>query len=128
MVFVRTVLVIVVLALNASAQKVELQSGTFRVSGWRPDSSIRLEDLPAILEIYTGGADAPPVLGTHSIEDGVLVFHPRFPLVPGVRYRAVLKIPGSPAVETSFSEPKRDSAASTHIEHVYPSAGVLPGN
>jgi hypothetical protein len=125
---VRTALVILILAFNASAQTVELQSGTFRVAGWKPDSSIRVEDLPAILAIYTGGADAPPVLGAYSIEDRVLVFRPRFPLVPGVRYRAVLKLPGSSVVETSFNEPNRNLAASTHIEHVYPSAGVLPSN
>ena len=128
MLFVRTALVVLVLALNVSAQTVELQSGTFRVSGWKPDSSIRKDDLPAILRIYTGGAGAPPVLGTSSIEDGVLVFRPRFPLVPGVRYRTVLKIPGSPAVESFVNEPKRDLVATTRIEHVYPSAGVLPGN
>jgi hypothetical protein len=126
-VLVRTALVILVLALNASAQTIELQSGTFKVSGWTPDSSLRVEDLPAIFAIYTGAADAPPVIGSYSIEGGV-VFRPRFPLVPGVSYRAVLKLPGSPVLERLFNEPKRDIAASTHIEHVYPSAGALPEN
>src|ERR1700674_3269727 len=131
MLLARAALVIFILALNAKtiqAQTIQLQSGTFRVLGWKPDSSFRLEDLPAIFAIYTGGADMPPVIGTYSIEEGVLVFRPRFPLVPGVPYRAVLKPSGSPVVETLFNEPKRDLTASTRIDRVYPSADVLPSN
>jgi len=124
----RTALVVAILALNASAQTIQLQSGTFKVLGWKPDPAIRIEDLRAIFAIYTGGVDAPPVLGTYSVEMGALVFRPRFPLVPGVPYRAVLKLPGSSPVEALFKEPKRDLTASTRIEHVYPSADVLPGN
>jgi hypothetical protein len=128
MLMLRAALVIGILALDASAQTVQLQSGTFRVLGWKPDSSVRIQDLPTILAIYTGGADAPPVIGTYSIEEDNLVFRPRFPLVPGVSYRAVLKLPGRPATETLLNARKPDSAASTRIEHVYPSANVLPSN
>jgi hypothetical protein len=124
-------LLLAVSASGASAQSIELQSGTFKVSGWKPDSSIRTEDLPAIFAIYTGGpvgADAPPLLGTYSIEDGVLFFHPRFPLFPDVAYRAVLRLPGRSPVETVFKEPSRDSVAAGSVEHIYPSANALPGN
>ena len=125
---VRAALVILILALNASAQTVEVQSGTFTVSGWKPDASIRTDDLPSILAVYTGGANEPPVLGTYSIEQDVLVFRPRFPLVPGVAYHAVLKLPGRPPLETVFTQPRNDSITPTRVEHIYPSASVLPSN
>jgi hypothetical protein len=131
---VRTALVVLLLACTtsgASAQSIELRSGAFKVSGWKPDSSIRTEDLPAIFAIYTGGPTdvaAPPLLGTYSIENGVPVFHPRFPLVPNVTYRAVLSLPGRSPVETVFKERGRDSTAVGSVEHIYPSANVLPGN
>jgi hypothetical protein len=123
---------LVISASGAYAQSIELQGGAFKVSGWKPDSSIRTEDLPAIFAIYTGGpsggVDAPPLLGAYSVQDGVLFFQPRFPLVGGVAYRAVLRLPGRSPVEAVFKEPRRDSATVGSVEHIYPSANVLPGN
>jgi len=68
------------------------------------------------------------MLGAYSIENGSLVFRPRFPLAAGVRARAVFHPPNSPAIEAVFEAPKADLTASTRVRHVYPSTDVLPDN
>ena len=49
-------------------------------------------------------------------------------MTPGVRYRAEFHPPGGAPVESVFVLPKTASAPSTRVEHVYPSADVLPSN
>ena len=88
----------------------------------------------------------PAILGSYRVERDVLRFQPRFPLEPGLRYRAVfdpaklLNVIGTrdSSVSTTFkaepltadyalpSEPPRPST--TTVTHVYPSASVLPEN
>ena len=123
----KTALVILLLALAAAAQTIEFQDGAFRVSGWKPGRPVKAEDLSSIFTVHTGGADAPAILGTYSVEGESLVFRPRFPLVPGVQYRAVLHREGSSAIETVFDQ-KRAATPSARIEHVYPSRSLLPSN
>jgi hypothetical protein len=76
-----------------------------------------------------------PLLGTYRVHDGVLRFEPRFPLQPGMRYRATFepaKLPkataAAPAVVAHFDRTKAKPAAPTVVQHVYPSADVLPEN
>ncbi len=68
------------------------------------------------------------MLGAYSVQAGVLEFRPRFPLAPGVRYRAVFRPPNGPPVEASFDGPKRPTGATTRVEHLYPSTAVWPAN
>jgi hypothetical protein len=69
------------------------------------------------------------MLGAYTVEAGTLVFRPRYPLAPGVRYRAVFQQPGQRApIERSFDGPAQPPAAATRVERVYPSADVLPSN
>ena len=74
-------------------------------------------------------AGQPPILGFYRIEDGALVFEPRFPLEPGMRYRAVLRSPGGgePLVKV-FEIPEEAPEPPTFVEHIYPSASRLPEN
>jgi hypothetical protein len=77
----------------------------------------------------------PPVLGSYGLEQGAVRFKPRFPLAPGVRYRAVFqpgKIPGhrqakpEPIVAEIFiAKPDKES---TVVKHIYPSADHLSEN
>ena len=61
------------------------------------------EEWAALFALYVEKGerkDQLPVLGTYRIEKGVLCFEPRFPLIPGLRYRAVFdptKLPSKPA-------------------------------
>jgi hypothetical protein len=77
---------------------------------------------------------APPLLGTHRIDDGVLRFEPRFPPARGVRYRATFhpsRLPGSgdaKAIVMEFHQPKPAVKATTIVAHVYPTRNKLPEN
>src|SRR5216683_1905790 len=96
----------------------------------------------ALFSIYVDSAPKedkvppPPVLGTYRIENKELIFEPRFPLSPGIHYRAVFepaRLSKFDRVETKsvvakFTIPKVHSTPSTKVEHVYPSANVLPEN
>lgn len=84
-----------------------------------------------------GAANAdgvPPIVGTYRIEGGILQFDPRFPLVAGVSYRAVLRIArlggaaaGSPAIVAQFTIPK-PARSPTRVEQIYPTSDELPAN
>jgi hypothetical protein len=105
------------------------------LAGISPDS----EEWRKVFAVYVERAgkdrkDQPAMLGTYRIEKGVLRFEPRFPLVRGVRYRAVLdtaKLPGGAgrkALEVVLSLPKPAGKATTVVAQVYPSADRLPEN
>jgi hypothetical protein len=94
------------------------------------------------LAVYTEQADwkanieAPPLYGSYQVGSGVLRFEPRFPLEPGLNYRAVFRFVRSPASPTDslgevvsvFKVPSRRIEASTVVSQVYPSASALPEN
>src|SRR5688572_21798542 len=75
------------------------------------------------------------MLGTYSIEKEVVRFQPRFPLVSGVRYRAVFRpslLPGPRAdvkdIRADFELSKTKVAESTMVSHVFPSRSEVPEN
>lgn len=128
MAVLRAALVIFLLALPSFAQTIELRDGAFRVSGWKPDRPVAAEDFSSVFTVQTGDSDAPAILGSYSMEDGVLVFRPRFPLMERVRYRAVLHRDGAAQMETVFGGKDTDNTATAHVARVYPSQDVLPSN
>ncbi len=69
----------------------------------------------------------PPILGSYRIEGDALVFQPRFPLQPGLRYRAVFTSASEP-ITFRFDIPESEAIVSTTVEHVYPSTNRLPEN
>jgi hypothetical protein len=121
----RSALGILLLALAGAAQTIQLDGGAFKVNGWR--GSLPSEP-SALFAVYAGTGDVPPMLGKYAVEGGVLIFRPRFSLTPGVRYRAEFHAPGGATVHTAFELPKTATVPSTRVEHVYPSADVLPSN
>jgi len=78
----------------------------------------------------------PAMAGTYAVEERRIRFTPRFPLEPGVDYRAVFRpgrLPGNRAInETPVVAHFRMTAArhapSTVVSQVYPSGNVLPEN
>jgi hypothetical protein len=102
------------------------------------ESRLERADWEAILAIYV--ADQPQkqllaVLGDYRVAGSKLIFTPRFPLKPGLSYRAVFNpvaIPGAhlrgKRVETMLSAPAQHSAMPTVVEVIYPSSDVLPEN
>jgi hypothetical protein len=77
--------------------------------------------------VYAGAGDVPPLAGSYAVENGAIVFHPKYPLAPGPRYRAVFRGAGAP-IEKTFDGPPRSVTPSARVERIYPSADVLPSN
>jgi hypothetical protein len=96
----------------AQAAHVALVDGNFLFSEWQGGAE------PAVF----AGDSRTPMLGTYSVGRGVLLFHPRFPVAPGTRYQGTFR-----GARFAIEVPRAKSAL-THVEHVYPSADVLPAN
>jgi len=108
-------LLVGVAAFAQGKPNIEYKDGVFRLlsySGEVPETAFA---------VYAAGADTP-MLGTYSKEGDTLVFRPRFPLSSGISYRAVF--PGGTLVVDAAAA----AAPSARVEHVYPSASVLPAN
>lgn len=105
--------------------EIRLENGVFRVEappvepagGWA-----------STFRVYTGSGDVPPIAGSYAVEDGELLFRPRFPLTPGVRYRAVLELPSQPHLEAVFDGPASPRGEPARVLAVYPTQAVLPAN
>jgi hypothetical protein len=121
--------VFLVSAAAAQSPSIQLNNGVFRVTGWTAPPVAPAKGWLSVLAVYAGSGNVPPMLGSHAIENGSLVFRPRFPLAAGVQYRVVFRPPGGgSAVESTFSGPARDTTRSTRVDRVYPSGDVLPAN
>lgn len=109
---------------------IQLNHAAFEVVGWRPPAQPPRpdQDWSKLFAIYAGRGDVPPLLGSYDIEADRLVFRPRFPLVAGLAYRAVLQLPGAAPIERIFESAPPDRTPSTRVLHVYPSSGVWPSN
>jgi hypothetical protein len=120
------VAVIALTAAPATAQKISIQyvDGDFKVTGW----TVPIPDPEGVFSVYVGTGNIPPLLGSYSAGRGLLVFHPRFPLAPGVHYRAVFQLPGESPAVAFFDGPPQDTTPSTRVEQIYPSTNVLPAN
>lgn len=115
------------------SQQIQFENGSgvrphFRVVGW---DGARLAAPPAARErfaVYVANASgAPPVLGAYRIERGVVIFEPRYPLAPGLLYRAVFR-GDKEEISAVFEMPKSDAAPATVVEHLYPSTSRWPEN
>jgi hypothetical protein len=129
---IRLVLVAVIflLGMTATAQNISIQfdGTTFRVAGWRPPLRPPANGWESIFSVYAGTGDVPPLAGSYADESGTLVFHPTYPIAPGVHYRAVFHPTSGAPIEAAFDGPKLDKTATTRVVHVYPSSDILPSN
>ena len=77
-------------------------------------------------------AGAPPLGGDVARRNGNLVFTPRYPFQPGLKYRArfdpAVLGAADPPVETEFEIPAPPREPVTRVAAIYPSADVLPEN
>jgi len=114
---------------TAEAVSIQLELGAFRVAGWDPPRAEPAKGWASVFAIYTGSGDVPPLSGSYAVEKGTLVFHPRFPFAPGVKYRAIFRQPGSAApLEKIFDGAPRDTVPIARVVGIFPSADVLPSN
>ncbi|HWB08435.1 MAG TPA: hypothetical protein VG826_04395 [Pirellulales bacterium] len=74
----------------------------------------------------------PPLAGHYSVDDGSIRFTPRFPLQPGMRYRAVYRDAGEESDQTVLSKefviPARVVSAAARVAAIYPTTSTLPEN
>jgi hypothetical protein len=124
---IAAILSVMGMAAFAQEARVDFINGVFTLVGWQD----KVGDEPpaagwdSVLAVYAAGADTP-MLGKYSVENGpqgkTLRFQPRFPLSAGVSYRAVF--PGG----SLFLDAAAPPPPAARVEHIYPSAGVLPAN
>ena len=115
----------------------------FEVSGLDPAALAALEKAPPGAERWSGifavyvevpgrsGDDLPAVAGSYEFEGGVLCFQPRYPLEPGLSYRAIFRGgegEGAVPIEERFAIPVRAVEPTTVVKQVYPTTDVLPEN
>ncbi|MFQ5930284.1 MAG: Ig-like domain-containing protein [Acidobacteriota bacterium] len=119
----------------------EARLARYESANFPPDIWQQLFAVFVIADSFSDGSEVPPILGSYGIREGALVFRARFPLEPGLRYRAVfnpLMLPGADktvageatksSIIATFEIPKPESAPSTIVEQVYPSTNLLPEN
>src|SRR4051812_4173224 len=116
-------------ALAAQEISIQRDGRTFKVIGWTPGQNAPAEGgWAALFSVYAGTGDVPPMLGSYAIEGGSLVFRPRFALGADVPVRAIFRpLEGRP-IEVAFPASSLRATPSTRVDHVYPSADVLPAN
>jgi hypothetical protein len=82
----------------------------------------------------TGGSDkTPPMLGTYRLDGDVLRFEPRFPMEPGVRYRAEFDPAGrrtesGTTLTAEYSMARPASPPTATVTAIYPTRAFLPEN
>src|SRR5262249_55577972 len=100
---VESLLVLIALSFTATAQTIALQldGNAFKVVGLSA-SALRepRAGWPSMFAVYAGTGDVPPLAGSYSVENGTLVFRPKYPLAAGPRYRAVFRGAGAPIEKT----------------------------
>ena len=105
------------------------QAGNFTTTDWQEILAVYVDT-----DSSNGTTELPPIIGTYRIEKSDLIFQPRFPLEPGLGYRAVFNPAWPPGVDllrhlsAAFRIPKMNAEPSTQVQHVYPSIDVLPEN
>jgi hypothetical protein len=114
-------------AAGAADVSIQLAGDVFRVTGWNATAE-PADGWVAIFPVYAGAGDVPPMLGSYAVEEHVLTFHPRFGITAGLRYRAVFRGLGSGPIEAIFDGPESVANPLTKVDHVYPSAEILPSN
>ena len=74
------------------------------------------------------GSTTTPVEGKWSHADGRLIFTPRFPPTPGIRYQVLVSSKGLGTTRGDITLRKVPPAKPTEIENLFPTADVLPEN
>lgn len=104
----------------ASELLLALQAAGLTEARWRALVQVYLEPpLP--------GPEPVPMLGTYRIEEGLIRFSPRFPLLEGQRYGVRCVLGAEVSASASFAIPRR-AAPAARVTRIYPSGEVLPEN
>jgi hypothetical protein len=90
--------------------------------GWRDALAVSTRDA-------AGDPGAPPMLGSYDLDDGKVVFRPRFPFAPGVAHVARYRPPGGGDPTTlEFRVEGPEGAGETRVVGIFPSTATWPMN
>jgi hypothetical protein len=116
------------------------------VSGLGPDlvktlnaAEFSPEQWSQLLKVFVAARESdetPAMLGNYRVENEQLLFEPRFPLKPGLKYSARFdpsQLPGertlsAKVVSAEFALPALPASEPAVVEHIYPSSDTLPEN
>ncbi len=120
---------------DAAKPRFELR-GWSGVSAGSSGAALGAPEWQGVFAVFVDQAGAegevPPLLGSYDLRGATLLFTPRYPLQPGLAYRAVFHPQqdgsGGGAVSETFAIPKIDSGPRTFVEEVYPTADTVPEN
>ena len=115
---------------SAQSPSIRFDSKTnaFLLENWPGLAQLAPERYTEVFSVSVDTPDVPPMLGQYRMERAALVFAPQFAVQPGVRYRAVARIPGMAPISAVIDIPKPTVKPSTVVDRVYPSVNVLPEN
>ena len=100
----------------------------FLLENWPGAAQMPAERYRDVLQVFVDAPDVPAMLGQYRVDAGALVFSPQYPIQPGVKYRAVARIPGTSPITVLVDIPKPAVKSTTVVERIYPSVNVLPEN
>jgi hypothetical protein len=97
------------------------------VGGRHAAANVSAKEIFAVYAIFDSElANPPPLAGSLAALSDGLRFTPRYPLEPGMRYRAVFR-DGNQNISEEFAIPAREAPAA-RLRAIYPTARVLPQN
>jgi hypothetical protein len=105
----------------AQSLHVKFGNGEYRLEEWTGGSQPPAAGWESVFPIYAGSSQTP-MLGAYTVEGKALIFRPRFPVEPEAGVHG--SFPGG----VFFLDPAPKPSPTAHVDHVYPSAGVLPAN
>jgi len=114
------------LSLWLAAITIQWQGDAVEVRGV-PPADLDAAQLSERMSVTVDGQQTA-LAGTLSSADGQVRFRPRFPLQPGLRYRATWTPSNGAAVSEVFSIARKDVAPTVRVSRIFPSSDVLPSN
>ena len=123
-----------VIGLNPSLVE-DIRKAGFSREQWQTVFHVFLGDgIPANFD------QRPPILGAYFVEDGKILFQPRFPFIPGRTHQAGFDLnrvylllglkqkQNLPRLELAYTIPEPDIAPATRVTRIYPGSDRVPAN
>lgn len=115
--------------------------GQLQITGLPTTKTLNSEDWQPIFKIQYGNSiqeNLPSMLGTYESQKAALYFQPRFPFTQGKSYTLMLDAAlfykktgmqlSTKNIIHTFQVPVLQEIKPTYVEHIYPSAAILPMN
>jgi len=100
----------------------------FLLENWTDLATVPAERYADVFSVSVDAPDVPAMLGQYRVEGKTLLFVPQYGIQPGVRYRAVARLPGMSPITSVVDIPKTVVKPTTVVDRVYPTTNLLPEN